>query len=97
MMEQVKKGPLLSDEEFFQQCLNEEIDAVKDMKKAAEAGDYASARHQFAEYIRTSLQPEIFFSIPYEKPENQIMQDGETAKEAADRICENKMISCGIV
>lgn len=96
MMEQVKKGPLLSDEEFFQQCLNEDIDAVKNMKKAAEAGDYASARHQFAEYIRTSLQPEVFFSIPYEKPENQIMKDGETEKEAADRICENKMISCGI-
>lgn len=96
MEQQMKKGPLLSDEEFFLECLDDSLDAVKKMKEAAKEGDYAAARHQFAEYIRETLDPETFFTIPYEIPENYYKWKEETDVEAADRICTNRLISCGI-
>ena len=38
MEQQMKKGPLLSDEEFFLECLDDSLDAVKKMKEAAKEG-----------------------------------------------------------
>lgn len=96
MVQQNVKGPLLSDEEFFMECLDENLSEVKEMQKVATAGDYQTARHLFAEYIRNTLDPDTFFTIPYEKPENWITKEGETEIESADRICENRLISCGI-
>ncbi|MDO4295554.1 MAG: alginate lyase family protein [bacterium] len=89
-------GPLLSDREFFLECLDENVEEVRQMQKAATEGDFLTARQLFAQYIRGSLQPELFFAIPYEKPENWITMEEETEEEAADRICENRLISCGI-
>lgn len=93
-------GPLLSDKEFFENCLDLELPGMEDVKEAVKAGTnegtYQAARKVFAEHIRESLQPERFFSMPYEKPENAYKRMEETDFEAAERIVNNCLISVGV-
>jgi hypothetical protein len=88
-------GPLLSDREFFQEALLYDKPEMQPVRKAAEQGDYPEARKTFAAAIRKSLKPEVFFSIPYEIPEDIFKLPGEGDREAADRICRNELVSCG--
>lgn len=98
-MEQ-KTGPLLTDREFFGTCLKLDLPGMEQVKKAVEGAavseDYTEARHAFAEHVRQSLQPDRFFSMPYEKPENVFRKKEETDLEAAERICSHCLISVGV-
>ncbi len=88
-------GPMVSDEQFFQVCLDLERDDLKEVRVEAEKKDYKKARHAFAEHVRESLKPERFFTIPFEWPENIFFYPGETEEEIADRVCTGELISCG--
>jgi hypothetical protein len=87
-------GPRLSDRDFFGRCLRDTAE-MKPVKLAAEKGDYPGARRAFAALIRRNLKPDLFFSIPYEAPENFYKSPEESEIEAANRICRNELISCG--
>lgn len=89
-------GPRLSEQEFFRECLDYGVPGMGEVKRAVDYGDYVAARKYFALHIRTSLNPDIFFSIPFEKAENTYTYPGETEIEAADRISRYILISCGI-
>lgn len=91
----VKNGPLLDDKSFYQEHLNYSVPGLEKVKEAAEQENYEEAGKQLAAYIRESLTPEKFFTIPYEIPENVYTLPGESEKEAADRICTHNLISCG--
>lgn len=72
-MDEKKLGPLLSDEQFFGECLNLDypgMEAVKEAVEAAGGKDYSLARKEMASYIRKTLDADRFFEIPYEIPEN---------------------------
>lgn len=98
-MEQ-KTGPLLGDRDFFETCLRLDMPGMEQVRAAVEgageSGDYTKARHAFAEHIRESLQPDRFFAMPYEKPENAYKKPEETDVEAAERICNHCLISVGV-
>jgi hypothetical protein len=87
-------GPLLRDRDFFGTCLLDTVE-TRPIKLAAEKGDYSGARRAFGELVRGSLKPDLFFSVPYEAPENFYKWPEESEVEAADRICCNELISCG--
>jgi hypothetical protein len=87
-------GPLLSDRDFFGRCLPDTVE-MKPIKLAAERGDYPGAREAFAALIRRNLKADLFFTVPYEAPENFYKWPGESGIEAAGRICRNELISCG--
>jgi hypothetical protein len=89
-------GPLLTDREFFQEALLYDQPEMKPVQEAAEKGAYAEARKAFAAAIRKLLRPEVFFSVPYEIPEDIFKLPGEGDKEAAERMCRNELVSCGI-
>lgn len=93
-------GPVMSDREFFEERLDLELPGMAAVKKAVktagETGAYEAARHAFAEYVRESLEPERFFSMPYEKPENVYRRPEETDLEAAKRIVSHCLISVGV-
>lgn len=93
-------GPLLGDREFFEVCLDLERPGMEEVKAAVEyakkEGTYQAARKAFADHIRESLQPERFFSMPYEKPENSYKKAEETDLEAAERIINHCLISVGV-
>ena len=50
----------------------------------------------FAGDVRESLRPDLYFTIPYEAPENKYTFDGETEEEAAERIAKHYLISVGV-
>ena len=91
----MENGPLFSDEEFFQNQLNLDYPGMENTAQAIRKKDYLTARKEYAKYIRTHLKPEQYFTIPYDGPGNCIVLDGETEIEAADRICTNRLVSCG--
>ena len=87
---------LLTDEKFYTEVLNADIPALAKAAELWRAGKAAEAEHTFASYVKAFLKPEIFFQTPDYEYENQWMYKNETDAEAADRICEGKLISCGI-
>ena len=98
-MVEKKLGPLLSDEQFFGECLNLDypgMEAVKEAVEAAGGKDYSLARKEMASYIRKTLDADRFFEIPYEIPENIYKLPGESDAEAAERICNHTLVSVGV-
>lgn len=56
------QGPLLTDKEFFERCINSGLNGLNGLKDAIRCGDYRSCRAIFAQYIQRTLNPELFFS-----------------------------------
>lgn len=93
-MDEKKLGPLLSDEQFFGECLNLDypgMEAVKEAVEAAGGKDYSLARKEMASYIRKTLDADRFFEIPYEIPENIYKLPGEMQRQQSEsaiiRLC----------
>lgn len=99
-----QQGPLLSDETFFNECLNLDYPGMETVKAAVQEAsntqaishDYQKARKAMAAYIRQNLDADRFFEIPYEIPENIYKLPGETDAEAVERICNHTLVSVGI-
>ncbi len=96
-MNEGNRGPLLSDEDFFGKCLNLEFEGMEEVGKCAEQGDYTGARTAFAEHIRGFLEPERFFQIPYETPENIYKSPDESDSDACRRVREHRLMSVGVL
>lgn len=95
-MNEMEKGPLLSDKEFFTHCLNLEDKDMGAVKACAVRGNFFEARKAMASYIRRKLEPERFFRIPYEIPENMYKYPGESDADACKRIFDHTLISVGV-
>ena len=91
-----QRGPLLSDQEFFEECLNLDFEGMERVKECVGQGDFAGARAEMAAYIRGYLEPERFFQIPYEMPENIYKFPDESDEDACKRICDHTLISVGV-
>lgn len=89
-------GPLLSDRRFFQECLNLEYEGMQEVKASVLKEDFCGARKAMAAYIRRTLDPERFFTIPYEAPENIYKFPEESDEDACRRICRHTLISVGV-
>lgn len=44
----------LTDKEFFLTCVDTSLDGLSELAYFAESGDFAAARHAFAEYVRAN-------------------------------------------
>ena len=95
-MDEKKLGPLLSDEQFFGECLNLDYPGMEAVKEAVADKDYSLAKKKMASYIRKTLDADRFFEIPYEIPENIYKLPGESDAEAAERICNHTLVSVGV-
>ena len=95
-MDEMRTGPLLSDKQFFFNCLNLEYRGMESVKDCVRVGNLSGARKAMAEYIRNSLEPDRFFQIPYEIPENMYKYPGESDTNACERICDHTLISVGV-
>ena len=95
-MDEKKLGPLLSDEQFFGECLNLDYPGMEAVKEAVADEDYSLAKKKMASYIRKTLDADRFFEIPYEIPENIYKLPGESDAEAAERICNHTLVSVGV-
>lgn len=78
-----------TDEEFFSNRLNLTFPGMEAVREAVNKNDYVMARHHYANYIRSHLKPDQYFSVPYGGPENNVSAIGETELESAARICMN--------
>ena len=88
-------GPKLTDAKFFGELIDCTLPGLEGVPAAAAAGDYAACRKMFGDYVRAALDPDTFFTSPYEFPENAFTFKGETEEEAAERIAKLYLISCG--
>lgn len=89
-------GPKLTDARFFSELVDCTLPGLEEIPAAAARGDFAACRRLFAAHVRQSLQPDRFFSIPYEFPENQFTLAGESEEEAGERIIKHNLISVGV-
>ena len=89
-------GTILTDERFFRELVDLTQPGMEGIAQAAAAGDFSTCRRIFAAQVRASLDPERFFTIPYEPGENLFTYPGESEEEAAERICTLHLISVGV-
>ena len=87
-MQETEKGPLLTDETFFHNCLDLGRQEMKEVRYFAENHDYVQARRALAAVLRSGLasRKERFFAIPYEEPENVWKYPYETDREVCERL-----------
>jgi len=88
-------GPRTSDTVFFSSLIDVSLPELEGIPDLASKGDFKKARRVFADYVRASLKPDYFNQQPYTVFETGIVFPGETWMQAADRICQNHVISCG--
>ena len=86
-------GPRLSDAEFFQK-IDVTRPGLEGIPAAVSAGDFASARRLFAAEARAALRPDRFLRIERPFRGAHFMKEGETDKQAAERILKGELISC---
>lgn len=87
-------GPRLTDADFFQK-IDITRPGLEGIPAAVQAGDFATARRLFAAEVRRTLQPERFLTIRREFKASNFMHEGETTEQAAERILQGELISCG--
>ena len=88
-----KAGPKLTDAQFFSELVDCTLPGLEEIPAAAARGDFVACRRLFAAHVRQSLQPDRFFAIPYEFPENQFTVAGESEEEAGERIKKHRFSS----
>ncbi|MDH7601398.1 MAG: alginate lyase family protein [Armatimonadota bacterium] len=86
-------GPRLTDEEFFSMLIPG-YPGLEKVEKAVKAGDYAAARHEFAEYLRRRTKPVWYFD-PHSRPKHEKRPENVDTSEA-DRILNRELPSVGV-
>ena len=88
-------GPRTDDKVFFSSLIDTSLPGLEEIPEAAAKGDFRKARRLFADYVRSTLDPEYFINMPCKVHQNNsITLAGETWRESADRICRNHLVSC---
>ncbi|WP_409346049.1 alginate lyase family protein [Paenibacillus sp. MBLB4367] len=92
---QTQYGPRVSDYEFFTRSIDMNLPGLEHVKKAVLSEDFGKARRLFAEHVRKSLRPDLYFQIPPHELQNLFYLPGETMEEMGERILSLKLVSCG--
>ena len=93
----LRKEVEMKAEVFFKDCLDLDYPGLEEVKAAVWRSDYVAAKKEFGAYLRRTLDPECFFTIPYETPENVFKYPGESDAEACERIVrQNIFLSVGV-
>lgn len=79
----------ITEKQFFEEELDLSIPELAEASRAFTLGDEALAEHIFAEYLKKTLKPECFFSLPHD-------WTNEKAFRIADNALENKFTSVGV-
>lgn len=88
-------GPLVSDYDFFTSAIDMNLPGLEDFKKAVESEDFENARRFFAEHVRKSLRPDLYFSIPNHEMQNVYYLPDESKVEMGERILSLNLVSTG--
>ena len=88
---------LLTDEKFYLEALNTDIPALAEAAEHWRAGRPNEAEHTFADFIKSFLKPSVYFQTPDCGSDNLWMYKSESEDDAANRICEGKLMSCGVM
>ena len=87
----------LTTTEFLQSKINHTLPGLTGIPAHLAKGDLAAAEADFASYLRSALQPEKYFRIPYYGPENAWIRRGESEADAADRLAHGEVMSVGFL
>ena len=85
----------ISDEKFFCEEINTAIPELNSIGDTFKNKGLAAAEKQLCDYVRKSLNPDMYFRIPYYGRENRWAEDSEDDFAAADRILTGKLMSVG--
>jgi len=88
-----ERGPRISDEEFFG-LLQPGCAGLDKVEAAVKSGDYAAAKHEFAEYLRNRTKP-VWRLDPRSRPKHESRPANVDTSEA-DRILQRDLPSCGV-
>ena len=88
--------PVLTDEAFFLECLDDTVPGLTDTLEAAKRGDFRMARQRLAAFVRETVEPRGYFDLPYTGAENVTVLPEETEADACERILRHTLVSCGV-
>ena len=82
-------------ETLFCDALDSSIPALSDIDVTYREQGIQAAEKQLADYIRATLRVEDYFTIPYKGRENVRRAPTDSELEAAEKILEGELCSCG--
>lgn len=82
-------------ENLFCEALDTSIPALSDIALTFREKGVAAAERQLADYVRSSLRTEDYFTVPYHDRENAWCDPNATELEAAEKILTGELCSCG--
>ena len=85
----------ITDKKFFCEEINTDIPELRNIAFTYENKGLAAAEKQLADYVRQAATPGAYFRVPYYARENEWAYPYEDDKAVADRVIENKLMSCG--
>ena len=68
-------GPRLSDARFFGELIDTALPGLEAIPALVQAQNYAACRRLFASYVRSALDEEKFFSVPYVSMQARIITE----------------------
>ena len=86
---------LITDERFFCEELDSTVPGLERAGKIYKENGLAAAEKYFADYIRKTLRPDMYFRIPYYERENAWARRDEDDFAAAERIITGELCSVG--
>ena len=84
----------ITTEKFYTEILKNDIAGLKDIDKTFANEGEEAARIRFANYVRTSLPFDNYFTIPYPPEENKWHAEGEDPYVTGEKILKNILTSC---
>ena len=82
----------LTDMEFFSSCIDLDTDGLKDISSFVEKGDFDSAHHACAEYVRKFLKNDEKLA----SRKNSLKASVDSLKKEAERVKGHTLISCRV-
>ncbi len=83
----------LTTEEFLREKIDVSAKGLEAIPGLLKAGDVSGAEHVYAEFVRASLKPDKFFSLPFPPGENYWRYPGETDRAVFERLSHSQIMS----
>lgn len=87
---------LLTDERFYTEVLDTSRAGLEGIDERYRRGDLCGCQKQFADHLRATLRPDMYFRIPYYGRENAWAYSSEDDYAASERIIRGELMACGL-
>ena len=92
--EAIRMSIRISTEEFIKTKVNTDLKELSALPDLINAGDIDAAEKCYADFVRKSLKPELFFKVPVPEQENTWKRPCETFRDVYEKLRHGEVMSC---